>query len=266
MVSNLSIAGIIFTLAVCFIPVFVVPFYFEAKLKIKGSLSIFILGMGGFAISQLLIRTPILNMLSRSKGFIDFATQFFILYAFLLALSTALFETGARFVIVRACAKRGVDFNKSVLLGAGHGILEAVTSVGLVFLNHMSFARMINKGVFDATMSAGGAAAADIEYVKNTMIATDPFIFFATGFERLFTICIQIALTVLIFRFFQQKNIIKGAVICIACHTAVNFISVVLAKYLGNSAAIIFVALAAGGGIYYVVKTGKEMKKQSVRA
>ena len=106
MVSTSTIIGIVITLFVTLILPFIVAILFLIIGRGKGVWKGLLLGAAGFILLQLVIRIPILNVLSSFSWFVQFAKDYFILYSLLLALTAALFEVIARFGVAKILQKK----------------------------------------------------------------------------------------------------------------------------------------------------------------
>ena len=76
MVSLLSIVSMFITLIISMIvPVLAVIIY-SVKNKRKGVWLAWFIGAAGFFVMQIVIRTPVLSLLSLNEGFIEFANNY----------------------------------------------------------------------------------------------------------------------------------------------------------------------------------------------
>ena len=98
MVSLLSIIAMFVTLIICMVlPVLAVIIY-SVKNKRKGVWLAWFIGAAGFFVMHIVIRTPILSLLSLNQGFVEFANNHYIAYVAILAFTAALFELIARVI------------------------------------------------------------------------------------------------------------------------------------------------------------------------
>ncbi|MHB1154474.1 MAG: YhfC family glutamic-type intramembrane protease [Eubacteriales bacterium] len=238
-----SIIGICFTLAVTVVlPVII---WILMAIKIKRVSSIIIAGMIGFVVPQLIIRIPVLQLLSMTEGFKTFYNEHYIAYHIILALTAGLFETTGRLFVLRLILHKNESFYTALGAGYGHGISEAILLVGMTYVNNLVISLMINIG----TLSQFEGSDA----VVSSLINTETGLFYAAGIERLLTIVFHISMTVLLAYFIYNKKTPVGFLICILIHTGVDFI-VPLIYHISNNiylseTAMLIVALIAAASI-----------------
>lgn len=88
------------------------------------------LGILSFSISQLLMRIPLLNLLSSQSFFILFSMQHTTSFIAFLAMSAALFEETARYLFMHRGLKT-LRLQSILAFGLGHGGIEAIVLVGM---------------------------------------------------------------------------------------------------------------------------------------
>lgn len=189
--------AMIFSMAVCFgIPLMALVYFL---VRDKRCAVAFALGVAGFFVSQAVLRMPLLGLVSQMPWFSVFMLTSPLAYAFVLALSAALFEEPARYVLLRT--RRPLPFSLAipVAYGLGHGGLEAAM-VGASLL----------------VMPAAGDAS-----------------YLLAGIERLSTIMVHAALSVMVYVAVKRRSAAPflGAV---ALHTLINMASF-LPTFLGVS-------------------------------
>lgn len=276
MVSSLSITSMIITLIVTtFLPI-IFAIIWCVKNKGKKTLSALLLGALGFFVMQIVIRTPILSVLSQSSGFLDFANNHYTLYCLILAFTAALFEVVARYGVSKILRK-DLSFERSFAAGLGHGGIESIIIMGMTYISNLILSFMINTNTFDIVVeqtSTQGIDASNLTAVKEQLLNTNPSTFFLGGFERILTIAIHIGLTVLIWYFVKHKKDIIGILICLLVHFAVDFVSVFVqgltTDYLGNvisqtTAYIIIYSFMTAVAITSVVFIVKIRKKWNIK-
>ena len=95
MVSAATIATVSITLFICLVLPVIVYLVYGIKNKGKGVWTAWLLGAAGFFVFQILLRSPILSVLSMTSWFTAFATKHYVWYCLLLALTAALFEAAS---------------------------------------------------------------------------------------------------------------------------------------------------------------------------
>ncbi len=194
----------------------------------KGVWVAWLLGAAGFFVFQMMIRTPLLNILSLLPGFQEFGSRFYVLYCLLLALTAGLFEVAGRFIVAKILSKN-MTFEKGVAAGLGHGGIESIVIVGMTYVNNLIYAVMINTGVFDTMLEQAEALGASsqvlqLEIMQNSLINTAPGMYLLAGYERVLTMIFHLAMSLLVCYFVSQKKPWKGVLICLGAHAMVDFI------------------------------------------
>ena len=240
MVSTASIITVSITLFICLILPIIVYIFYGVKNKGKGVWTAWLLGAAGFFVFQVIIRMPVLSLLSLSPAFMNFATEHFVLYSLLLAFTAALFEVAGRYIVAKILS-RNLTYEKSFAAGLGHGSIEAMFVIGMTYVNNLLYILMINSGTFDVMVeqtAAMGVDTAQLMEVKNALINTNSALFLLAGYERILTVILHIALSMVVCYFVSRKKDIVGILICLVCHFAVDFIAPVInamaTDYMGN--------------------------------
>ncbi|MBP2097295.1 YhfC family glutamic-type intramembrane protease [Enterococcus rivorum] len=83
-------------------------------------------GCLSFFLSQIVLRLPLLSMLSENNDFLLFSAINPIGYGLLLAFSAGLFEETTRWFLIKNALKNEMTWINGVWFGLGHGLLEAV--------------------------------------------------------------------------------------------------------------------------------------------
>ncbi len=203
-----------------------------AKLRYRKAFSFvpLLLGAAAFFLFQLVIRITALQLLSQLAWFVDFATNYQWIYIALLAFTAGLFEEPPRFLVYSILKKRR-SFVDGLSYGIGHGGIESVMLVGMSYISNLTMAFMINTGTIDTLLqatpeSARGALQAGV----TALTTTGSDLFLAAGVERVFTVFVQIALSLLVMRGFQTGQKWLYLALAIAVHTAIDFVAVALQK------------------------------------
>lgn len=257
MVSITTISAVLVTLFITLILPIIVYIVYGVKNKGKGVWTAWLLGAAGFFVFQIIIRMPILSVLSLLPGFVTFATEHFVLYSLILAFTAALFEVAGRYVVAKIMRKK-LTVERSFAAGLGHGSIEAMLIVGMTYVNNLIFIFMINAGTYKAMVKQTatlGEEAVQLYAIKDSLINTSPAIFLLAGYERILTVILHIALSMLVCYYVSRKKDLIGIGICLLIHWAVDFISPLISglatDYLGNvitmsvSYVIIYIFLTA---------------------
>ena len=240
MVGVSSIIAICITLFITLVLPLIVYVIYGIKNKGEGVWLAWLLGAAGFFVMQVIIRLPILSIVSIIPGFQTFAMENYLIYSLVLAFTAALFEVIARFGVAKIMQKN-LTYMKSFAAGLGHGSIEAMVIIGMTYINNLLYAVMINTGTFDGIVEQTAALGVDITSllaIKESLINTGAGMFYLAAYERILTVICHIAMTMIVCYFVSRKQDIKGIIICLLCHWALDFIAPVIngmsTEYLGN--------------------------------
>lgn len=240
MVSTSVITAVCVTL---FISLLLPPaFYivYGIKQKGKGVWTAWLLGAAGFFVFQIMIRIPLLNLLSQNESFQAFAANHYILYCLVLAFTAGLFETGGRYAVAKILKKK-LNFERGFAAGLGHGGIEAMLLIGMTYVNNLSYIILINTGAFEGVVRQAaelGTDTAPLLALRDTFLSSGPLMFYLAGYERILTMIFHIFLSLLVCYFVRNGKDLRGILICLLLHTAADFTAPVLSglasPVLGN--------------------------------
>ena len=225
MISPVTICFCIFTLFVSLIlpPVFAIVY--SLRHRHQGVPSAWLLGAAGFVIPQMLIRLPILNLLSANAGFLAFAQNHPMVYAFGLAFTAGLFELAGRYAVALVL-RRKLTYQRCIAAGLGHGGIEAMLLIGITYVNNLIYIFLIQTGSLDAmiaqTAAAGGDGAA-LEAIKQTFLTAGSGMFLLAGIERLLTMVFHTAMSLLVCYSVARRHLLPGLLVCLGLHTLIDF-------------------------------------------
>lgn len=269
MVSTISFLAMIVTLCICLIVPIAALVIYAVKNKGKGVWLAWLLGAAGFFVMQIIIRSPILSLLSLTEGFVKFANEYYVVYVLILAFTAALFEVVARFFVALILKKKGC-YEVAFGAGLGHGGIEAMFLIGMTYINNLLYSAMINSGTYDAMVEQTAQMGVDVSSLvaaKAALIETSPAMFLLAGYERILTMILHIAMTVLVFYFVYKKKSAIGIVLCLLIHTLIDFVPAFLVGILSANMAYIvtytFLTVMAIVGIIVLVVIKKKWKKNS---
>lgn len=169
-------------------------------LRRKGYIKPVLLGAATFLVFQVLTRVPFLNYMNTRAWYSVFSFSQPALNALFLGATAALFEEGGRWLVMTLFMKNRKRVSDGIAFGVGHGGIEAVVFVGI--------------GITIALI--GGTQ-------------TPAFETFLGGVERLLTMVLHVAWSVMVLRSVTEK---KPAWLLIAfvLHTVVDMGAVMLAQ------------------------------------
>lgn len=226
-----------------------------AHQRLKVSWRYFGYGALIFFLFQLISRVPIVAVLGNVLAPQLKASHIF-LYTWLafLAITAGLAEEIGRYVGYRWLMKREEKtWSKAIMYGLGHGGLESMVVVGgLIILN------IVNVVIWSSLNLNTLPAAQHAQIVQqvNTLNAQPVWAIFLGSWERLWTVPIHVALSVIVLQVFQRNNI-AWLWLAVLLHALVDGVAVFLPQILGASTTtslIIegFVAVAGIIGIWII--------------
>lgn len=250
MIPNITILFCVITLFISLILPLIVLLVFALRNRKQGIVSAWIIGALGFFIPQMLIRLPILTLLSPQLA--KFAAFSPLLYALTLAVTAGLFELAGRILAARVMGNR-LTPKRALVAGLGHGGIEAMVIIGISYINNLVYIVMIQAGTFDALLAQSAASpevVAQLEQVRTALLTTSPAMFLLAGYERLLTMVCQAAMSVLVCYGMASGKPGKYILLCLGLHTLLDCtagISLYIGKGLSQSAGylIIYAILTA---------------------
>ena len=157
-----------------------------------------------FTVFQVFMRVPLIQFALKDEAwYILMSSAQPTLYALFLGGTAALFEEGGRFVVMSLFLKKQRSNLDGIAFGVGHGGIEAMFVVGLNAI------AMLLMSTFSAT----------------------PSFMFAGGVERLSTMLIQIALSVMVMKTVRERNYL-WLVLAFVIHALIDFGAVMLSENL----------------------------------
>lgn len=240
MISASTIIAVCVTLFISLILPLVVYIVYGVKNKGKGVWTAWLLGAAGFFVMQVVIRVPIVNMLSMLPDFTLFVQRHYVLYCLILAVTAALFEVIGRYVVAKIMSKK-LSFTRGIAAGLGHGGIEAMVLIGMTYINNLLYIVMINSGTYDTVIEQTvemGMDASPLLTIRETLLVTSAGMFYLAGYERILTMILHTALSLLVCYFVWKKKDVQGIIVCAVIHTIVDFVSPLLSglstDYLGT--------------------------------
>lgn len=239
-VSGGSIVAMCVTLAIALLLPVIALIVYALKNKKQGVVGAWFLGAAGFFVTQIIIRTPILSMLSLSENFMTFVTSHYLVYVILLAVTAALFEVAGRYVSAKILSKN-LTFTKGFAAGLGHGGIEAMVLIGMAYISNLLYVAMINSGAIEAVIAqteAMGVDTSSIYVLVDTLVETPAYMYLLAGYERILTMICHVAMTLIVFYFMWKKQTAKGIGICVLAHTLLDGVTAIVSglatPYLGS--------------------------------
>lgn len=215
-------------------------FYFARKFKLSWKL--FLAGGLTFIASQVL-HVPLVLALTST-----FQSWGVVAYALILGVLAGLFEETARYILFKFILKKVRTWNEGVYIGLGHGGIEAII---LGALAAVAFVNMIAYRYIDLS-TVPSISAEQLELAKqqvNAYWATPPYLAILGFVERIFAMCLHVALSVMVmYGLVSRKHIWFW--LAVLWHTVVDATAV----YLGQN--ISMLALEGIVGIFALISLG----------
>jgi uncharacterized membrane protein YhfC len=231
-VNPLYFAGLV--IATVFVIVYPFALAFIARKKLHVGWRYFWFGTLVFLVSQLLTRVPAVTILQNTvlASLLRTSTAFLWTWLVILALTAGIFEEVGRYLGYRIFMRREEKtWNKGVMYGLGHGGLESAVLIGGLLL-----LSVINLAVYSSTNlnTLSQAKHAQIVQQVNDLNAQPAWTALLGAWERLWTVFIQVALSVIVLQVFRRQAIV-WLFIAILAHAGVDFVAVALPQLLGSS-------------------------------
>jgi uncharacterized membrane protein YhfC len=234
-----------------------------AKVKYKKAFS-FLPLLGGavaFVLFQIIIRVSILLPWLQSTGWPQSNP---LMYAIFLSITAGLFEEPARFLVF-AMMKKKRGFPDGFSYGIGHGGIEAILLVGLTYVNYIVYSVMINSGTWGATLSTlPDVLRGQYVLIGQGLVSSASWTYLIGGAERLCTIFIQIALSLVVLKGFQLNKKWLYLAIATILHALIDFPAAAVGLQLIKINGLIlegFVIVVAVISALYILKQARNWRK-----
>lgn len=220
----------------------------------KWNVKPFFIGVLAFFISQIVLRIPLLNILSNvSKEFTTFYSS--ILGTILIGgLSAGLFEETARLIGAKIVSKKdALTFKDSLSFGFGHALCEVVLLVGLTQFSNLIVYFMINAGNFhDIMISSGIKESQYAQYLQQyTSVQAIDYVY--SLIERCSSVMFHVMNTILVFYGVKSKKY-WFYLLAILLHTIFNSIAVLIGSYCGYLVTEIVLLIFSTIGLTLTIK------------
>lgn len=172
-------------------------------------------------------------------------------YAVYGALAAGIFEESGRYLGFRFLLKGRERWEDGIAYGIGHGGIEALLVGGLAAAQSLYLSFMMNAGNLPAQLEGFRAA----------LSGTAPWLFLLSGFERLFALALQIALSLIVL-YGVRLNKFRYVLYAVLIHAAVDFPAALYQKGMIPDVMLIEAGLAvvAAASIWFIIKSGKKSR------
>ncbi len=186
-----------YIIAIAFVILYPLVLAVVAHRRLKVSWKYFAYGVLIFFVFQLITRVPAVIVIQAAiTPRLEASPALLYTWLAILVLTAGLFEEVGRYVAFRWLMRREEKtWNKAVMYGLGHGGLESILLVGgLALVNLISIIALSSIGLSSIPLAQRAQAAQQL-----AAIAAQPVWFpLLAAWERLWTVPVQIALSVLV--------------------------------------------------------------------
>jgi uncharacterized membrane protein YhfC len=248
MVSNLTIVFSIITLLLSLVLPVILAVWFCRRYKVSAVTVLF--GALTFFIFQLVLRIPLMQILAPVYPGQEPLTGGWQLavYGLFLAFTAALFEEGGRVIVYKLFLKKKDDWSNAVAFGIGHGGFEAISIVGITYINNLLLIAMINMGLVNVSDNSNELMAQAVQALTDTQ----PVLFLLAGVERVLAMVLHLGFSTLVVYGLVSKRYIYLLYAFLA-HFLLNFPLVFTQKIAGGTyIAMAYIAVMALLSFYWV--------------
>ena len=212
-------------------------------------------GMGAatFVLSQV-GHIPFNNLVARFWQ-PDLSTQL-VPYLIFLGLSAGVFEESARYLTYRFWAKEARSWGQGLMVGAGHGGIEAIL-LGVLFFLQLANLVFYRAGLLDRALQAVGAdEIALVDAAANALFSIPWYEALLGGLERIFALCLHLSASLMVLRVVTNGNWGWFAA-AIGWHAFANTGVVYLAQTINPLAAegFLFIIALLSLGFIFAIRT-----------
>lgn len=159
-------------------------------------------------------------------------------------LMAALFEEFGRLAAMKLFMKKTLTKENALMYGVGHGGIEAIILVGLLYLSNLITSVMINTGAIASAFAGLDADAAQALAAQlSPLSSSPPLLFAAAGVERISAITLHICLSYFVYRAARYGER-RYFALALAAHFAIDAGTVLLSNYAGVAVLEIIVIIA----------------------
>ncbi len=235
MVPSLSIACMALSaFAIIVLPIVVAIFIWQNGLT---KWWVFLVGMLGFVLTQMVIRIPLMQLFSTKEWFTAFA-EHTIPYYLVLAFTAGLFETAGRLLVFLVFIRMRRNYEDGLLAGLGHGTIESILIAGSPAVTNIVYSVFINTNTyydrFAPYIADNAALKTQLDSVLTELTTSPAVSFLATGLERLIAITLHIALSILVLEGIERKQVWRYALVALGYHMLVDFTVPYVYLLVGN--------------------------------
>ncbi len=200
------------------------------KFKKNEPITSILIGAATFLLFALILEKPLQALvISIDHPVSRFLNANPVLWALVVGLFPGIFEETGRFVAFRTLLKNRKNRETSISHGIGHGGFEVIIILGLTYITYISYAIMINSGLFGTIVDQVAAQAPDqvgaITALADQLSALTIADIGLAFVERIFACLFHVGASILVFYACRDKSRLWLYPLAILIHTAMDFIA-----------------------------------------
>lgn len=230
-VNSLWLAGIIFTGLFAIVYPLILAIIAHRRLRV--SWKYFGFGALIFLLFQLVSRVPTVTILGNVLApQLKASPAFLYTWIVILAITAGLFEEIGRYIGYRWFMRREEKtWSKAVMYGIGHGGLESMVLIGGLTL--LTVLNVVILSITDLNALPSSQHALVVQQFA-AINAQPAWLSLAGAWERLWTLPVHIALSVIVLQVFRRNNII-WLWLAVLAHSIVDFTTSIIPQLVGTN-------------------------------
>lgn len=153
-----------------------------------------------------------------------FLANHMLAYCIYGAVAAAVCEEFGRLIGFKLLGVKETDKKASVMYGIGHGGAECLAVGAYSLFTTLIYATILNSQGYDAFVNAGGPEQASyLASLADSIINTNPYLFFISVFERVVALVLQISLSFIVYKSVKEKESKHFFYIALGIHFVFDF-------------------------------------------
>lgn len=227
----------------------------------------FLLGAAVFLLFQMLTRIPAIQLLSPLiQPRLESSVGLRVLYMAILAATAGLFESLGRWVGYRFFFRHiPYEWRTGVAFGIGHATMESAGLVGLSSAFSF-FLTLVALGLIERPLAfLPPEILSELSAIPDQISGLPWYLPLFGGLERLLTIPVQVALSLLVLQVFTRKET-RWLWIAVGLHTLLDFTAPAMLQLLGWPIWLVepYIAIWAAASVWLIVRWRDEPALQAV--
>ncbi len=194
----------------------------------RGYFGVLVAGAMSFYLTQMVIRIPLLQLILPKMTWYQSLSESILGMALFLGLTAAIFETAGRWLTLNFLLKKRLSYRTGLVHGVGHGGIEAILLVGINYIIYAAYTFLYTRGVENPMMFMFPEEAQTM--MKTLIIDAESNLFLVAGIERVLTMIVHVALSLLIAVGIMKKQQWYYIIIVVIIHGSLDFFAVVMSS------------------------------------